>query len=115
MKDQSFIFSWDIYGIESIVPISKYEHWDQEQLMSLLRDGTTKKNPLDGIIRSLILRARYNPQRHYEIYAIKCDGSLDEEFWKKEWEENPQFTADLVREKGLQLYSDRQTKKPIIT
>lgn len=89
MTKNAFIFSWDIYGIESIVPITKYEQLDKENLIRILKEQTTMRNPLDSIIRSLILRARCNTQRHYEIYAVDCDPDLDEAFWRKQWEENP--------------------------
>lgn len=106
----AFIFAWDMYGIESIIPISKYEHWDKENLMRMLREEKTVRNPLNGIVQGLIFRARYNPQRHYEIYAIDCSEELDEEFWRQQWQENPQFTADLIRARGHKIYSDRQEK-----
>jgi hypothetical protein len=115
MTTNAFIFSWDINGVEAIVPISQYEHWDKENLMRLLKEQSRTRNPLDSIVRNLILRAKFNTQRHYEIYAIDCDPSLDEDFWRKQWEECPQFTADLIREKGHKIYSDRQTKKQLIT
>lgn len=115
MTTNAYIFSWDMYGVEAIVPITQYEHHDKENLMRMLREQPKERNPLDSIVRSLILRATYNPQRHYEIYAVDCDPSLDEKFWRNQWEENPQFTADLIRERGHKLYSDRQTKQPIIT
>jgi len=115
MTTNAFIFSWDIHGVEAIVPISKYEHHDKENIIRLLKDQNRTRNPLDDIIRNLVLRARFNTQRHYEIYAIDCDVSLDEEFWRKQWEEEPQFTADLIRERGHKIYSDRQTKQPVIT
>lgn len=115
MTTNAFIFSWDIQGIEAIVPISRYENWDKENLMRMLKDEQIKPNPLNNIVQSLLMRARYNTHRHYEIYAVDCDTSLDEEFWRKQWAEYPQFTADLIREKGHKIYSDRQTKQPIIT
>lgn len=115
MTTNAFIFSWDINGIEAIVPISQYEHWDKENLIRILKEESTKRNPLDDIIRRLVLRARFNSQRHYEIYAIDCDVSLDEEFWKQQWESNPQYTAELIRERGHKIWSDRQTKQPVIT
>lgn len=114
MTKNAFIFSWDINGVEAIVPITQYEHWDKQNLIRMLSEKPTKRNPLDNIIRNLILRAKFNTQRHYEIYAIDCDPSLDELFWKQQWNEHPQFTADLIREKGHKIYSDRQTKKPVI-
>jgi hypothetical protein len=115
MTKNAFIFSWDCNGIESIIPISKYEHWDKENLIRLLKEQSRTRNPLDSIVHNLILRARVNTQRRYEIYAIDCDPSLDEEFWRRQWEEHPQFTADLIREKGHKIYSDRQTTQSVIT
>lgn len=115
MTKNAYIFSWDMYGIEAIVPITQYESHDKENLMRILKEQPTERNPLDSIVRSLILRATFNTQRHYEIYAVDCDPSLDEKFWREQWEENPQFTADLIRERGHKLYSNRQTKQPVIT
>jgi hypothetical protein len=60
------------------------------------------------------MRARFNPQRNYEIYAIDCSKELDEAFWRARWEDDPQFCADLIREKGLKIYSDRATKERVI-
>ena len=112
----AFIFSWDQLGIDSIVPISQYEFHDQENTMRLLRDQPRINNPLNNIVRSLLLRARYNPQRHYEIYAVDCTEEMDEVFWRAQWEEYPQSTAELIRERGHKLYSDRaETHKVKIT
>ena len=107
MTKNAFIFSWDHLGIESIIPITQYETVDRENTMRILRDQQVVRNPLNSIIQSLLLRARVNPQRHYEIYAVDCDPSLDEDFWKKQWATDPQGTADLIRERGHKLYSDR--------
>ena len=103
----AFIFSWDNLGIESIIPISKYEYIEQQNLIRILSEKPTIKNPLDGIVRNLLLRARFNSQRHYEIYAIDCAEELDEKFWWNQWEEQPQATAELIRDRGHKLYSDR--------
>jgi len=112
----AFIFSWDNLGIESIIPISQYEFHEQENTIRLLRDQKRINNPLNGVVRSLLLRARFNPQRHYEIYAIDCTEDMDEAFWREQWEEHPQFTAELIRERGHKLYSDRiETHKVKIT
>jgi len=114
MTTNAFIFSWDHLGIEAIVPITQYEYHNKQNLINILSEKPTERNPLDNIVRSLLLRARFNPQRCYEIYAVDCNKEMDEKFWRKQWEENPQFTADLIRERGHKLYSDRSTKKPVI-
>ena len=111
----AFIFTWDNLGIDSIVPISQYEFHDQENTMRLLREQPRIPNPLNSIVKNLLLRARFNPQRHYEIYAIDCTKEMDEKFWREQWEEYPQETADLIRERGHKLYSDRVKNQVKIT
>lgn len=115
MTQNAYIFSWDCNGIEAIVPITQYEQVDAENTWRILKDEETVRNPLNSIIQSLLLRARFNSHRSYEIYAVDCDPSMDEQFWRHQWEENPQFTAELVRERGHKLYSDRSTRKKVIT
>jgi hypothetical protein len=109
----AFIFSWDQTGIEAIVPISQYEHHEQNNTMRLLREQERIPNPLDSIVNQLIMRARFNQQRHYEIYAIDCEEGMDEAFWQEQWEEYPQPTAELIRKRGHKLYSDRANTKEI--
>lgn len=115
MTTNAFIFSWDMYGIESIVPITQYEHWDKNNLIRMLKEEKTERNPLDSIVRSLLIRARVNEQRHYEIYAIDCSEEMDEKFWREQWEQFPQETANIIREKGHRLFSNRITKEAVIT
>jgi hypothetical protein len=107
MTTNAFIFSWDNTGIESIIPITQYEDWDKVQLMEVLKGNKIDKNPLGQLINMLVLRARFNTQRHYEIYAIDCDPELDEAFWRDQWENAPQWCADIVREKGYAIHNDR--------
>ena len=114
MTKNAFIFSWDINGVEAIVPITQYENHDKQNLIKLLKEENIERNPLDSILRNLVLRAKFNTQRHYEIYAVDCDPSLDENFWRKQWNEHPQFTAELIRERGHKIYSDRLTNKSVI-
>lgn len=109
MTTNAFIFSWDMYGVESIVPITQWEHWDKNNLIRLLKEEKTQPNPLDRIVHNLIMRATFNPQRHYEIYAVDCDEELDEKFWRKKWAKDPQGAADIIREHGHKLYSNRVT------
>lgn len=108
MTTNAFLFSWDMQGIEAIIPISQYEHHDANRLIRILSEKSADSpNPLNGILGMLMLRARANSHRHYEIYAIDCAEDMDEEFWRKMWEDHPQATADLIREKGVKIFSDR--------
>jgi len=109
MTTNAFIFAWDCYGIESIVPISQYEHIDRDNTMRILAEKPRLPNPMDSILKNLMLRATVNTQRNYEIYAIDCEEHMDKAFWAKQWLEYPQETAELIRDCGHKLYSDRST------
>jgi len=113
MTTNAFILSWDQLGIEGIVPISQYEKWDQVQLLEMLKNGTSQPNPLNQIVNTMILRARFNQHRHYEIYAIDCEDGITEDDWADMFETDPQGTADLVRGRGLKIHSDRARSSEI--
>lgn len=114
MTTNAFIFSWDSLGVEAIIPITQYEIMDKINLINILSEKKTVENPVGTMIYNLKMRARLNSHRNYEIYAIDCSPELDEEFWRSKWKAEPQFCADLIREKGLEIYSDRATKDRVI-
>ena len=60
------------------------------------------------------IRAQVNTQRHYEIYSLTTDPGIDKETIEVMFEKSPQQIVDLIREKGVQLYSNRATGKPVI-
>lgn len=115
MTTNAYIFSWDCMGLESIVPISKYEHHESQQLINILSDRNVVPNPLNNILGSLKMRARANYHRQYEIYAIDCAEDMTVEFWQQQWQKYPQATADLIRQHGVKIYSDRSTNKRVIS
>lgn len=101
----TYIVSWDCLGLETIVNATELE---QERVMDILSNQTSKRNNNVGqILATLTLRARFNTQRHYEIYSIDVDEAVTEEDLKKSFEDHPQAMADLIRKQGRQLYSDR--------
>lgn len=109
MTTNAFLLSWDCNGLEGCVPITQYEEIDQLNFMNVLAGAEKEDNPLGKIISFMTLRARFNPQRNYEIYAIDCDSSFTQSRWQELFEDNPQGMADLVREKGVKIFSDRCT------
>jgi hypothetical protein len=115
MTVNAFLLSWDCEGIEGIVPITQYEEHDHQNLVDVLAGKSKTANPLDQILNMMMMRARFNPQRNYEIYAIDCDKYMQDSDWRSMFEESPQETANMVRERGVKLYSDRRTSKVKIT
>jgi hypothetical protein len=112
MTTNAYLFMWNAYGIESIVPITQYEDQSKFDMWNILKDGNRKKNPLDNIIMSMKLRAQFNTARSYEIYAMDCAEGITEEDLFELWNTSPQYAADLTREKGVRIYSDRNKNRP---
>ncbi len=55
----------------------------------------------------LIMRARANPQRNYEIYTVQVDPDVSLKDIQAMFKDSPQDIVDLVRARGHRLYSDR--------
>lgn len=101
-----FLVMWCNEGLETLINITKNE---RENIISVLKDEPIQHtNP----IQYMILRARFNPQRHYEIYVF--DSVIDEEDIRSMFESSPQVIVNAIREIGHQLYSDRETKRSVI-
>jgi hypothetical protein len=96
-----------------VVPITEYEHWDRDNTFRVLNNQETVRNPLNQMIQNMMLRARVNSQRHYELYAIDCDNSIDKTDIEQMFETDPQSAADLFRSRGHRLYSDRAEKNRV--
>lgn len=99
----TFLVSWDCQGIEAVVNVTEYE---KEQVWAELSNQDPPAR-LQSVISHLMLRARANPQRHYEIYTMQVESGISEEDVREMFENDPQGSADLIRERGNQIYSDR--------
>jgi predicted peptidase len=108
-----FLLSWDITGLEAVVNVSAIE---KEKTWAILSDNKDSSPNLNSIVTAILMRARANTQRHYEVYTIQVDPSIDEDALRQMFEDSPQYAADLIRERGNKLYSDRvkQTEVRIV-
>jgi hypothetical protein len=75
--------------------------------------GETYRQPFN--LYTLMLRARYNSQRSYEIYTFEVEGEISKDEMIEMFEDNPQYFAELIREKGNKIYSDYSSKKKVIS
>lgn len=106
-KTWQFIAMWDMHGLESLINVTDLEH---QAIVAALKGQKIKhSNPL----QYMILRARLNPQRHYEIYAF--NSQISEVSIVKHFKTDPQSIVNLIREKGEKIYSDRAIRTPVIT
>lgn len=102
-----YILMWDMYGLESIINVT--EMYDDAIISGLKGERVRHSNP----IQYMILRARYNSQRCYEIYSI-CSSDITQDDFVRLFKDNPQMIVDIIRERGVKIYSDRQTKEAVI-
>jgi len=113
MTTNAYLVYWCEEGLESVVPITEYEHWDRDNTFRVLNNQDTVRNPINQLIQNMILRAKFNEQRHYELYAVDCDHSINKTDIEQMFETDPQTAADLFRSHGHRLYSARAEKNRV--
>jgi len=113
MTTNAYLVYWCSEGLESVVPITQYEHIDTENTFRILSNQDPIRNPMYSIIQMMILRGRVNGQRHYELYAIDCDKTITKENLEQMFEDDPQAAADLIRSQGVKVFSDRAVKNRV--
>lgn len=116
-KHNVFLLSWDMTGLETVLDLTTLERLRVEEekirMMQILSDpeardpGDQTGAALNRAVQGILLRARVNSQRHYEVYTIQTDASISERDMWELFTSNPQHAAELIRERGNQLYSDR--------
>jgi hypothetical protein len=107
---KNFIAMWDNTGLESIFDVdaemAQRDAYEKRKLWNILKDEKMLEYRSSIPLQSLILRARANSQRHYEIYQFTTDG-IDMDDVKSMFEDNPQFIVNHIRKNGRKIYSDR--------
>ena len=120
-KHNVFLLSWDMTGLESLIDLTTLEKLRVEEekirMMKILSDpdardpGDQSGSVLNQIVQNIVLRARVNQQRHYEVYTIQTvTGITRQDLWDM-FNNDPQSASELIRERGNQLYSDRVNKR----
>jgi len=120
-KHNVFLLSWDMTGLESLIDLTTLEKLhEQEEKMRMIKilsdpdardPGDQTGSVLNQIVQNILLRARVNQQRHYEVYTIQTTpGITEKDLWDM-FNTDPQSAAELIRERGNQLYSDRVNKR----
>ena len=107
MKHNRFAVMWDCNGLEAVEQLP-----DPAETTFALLKGTEPPKPPN--ILHWELRARYNSQRHYEIYVVDTVKGITARDIRDMFEASPQHAADTIREIGTVFHSDRQTRKAAI-
>ena len=104
MTKNAYLFSWDCTGVDAIIPITQYEDWLTVNAFAVLEGKSPSPSPLDSTLNAILLRARFNAQRFYEVYAVDCEPGITRDDWRDMWDTSPQQCADMIRLRGVCLY-----------
>ncbi len=102
-----FAIMWDCYGLESVARVPD----PADRTFALLKGVEPPAMPN---INMWELRARFNPQRNYEIYLITATPGIDEDDIRDMFERDPQGSADTIRRIGQKFVSYRDTTERVI-
>lgn len=98
------LISWDMYGLESVIDVTEKQ---KSLLFDTLVSNENKFNTwLNRTMNYMMMRARANSHRRYEIYSIKVSQELDAECIADLFKTDPQMIVDLIRSRGTALYTD---------
>ena len=98
-KSRIYICMWDENGFEVIKDCTS---WERDTFLNTIAGKDLTPAPVN--LQAMTMRARFNPQRNYEIYTFNTVDEFDEESLWEIAEETPQTLVDLIREKGKKLY-----------
>lgn len=103
-----FVAMWDCTGLEYVGDITQAK---QSRTWAALQDKSSE-HVIPNILH-LELRARYNTQRHYEIYLFSAQTGITADDVREMFESDPQQAADTIRRIGHKFYSDRHVEHDI--
>jgi hypothetical protein len=106
---KQYLAMWDMYGLECLFDTGE---WQKQYMWSILKEEDRPQGPN---LQMMILRAKMNSQRCYEIYTFNAENDLTEDAIKLAFEVAPQGIVDFIRTNGNKIFSDRTEKKAVIT
>ena len=99
---------WDCNGLESLHDVDyhmdRYNEWEKQKVISILKEERIPALPLGIPLQMMILRARSNSQRAYEIYEF--NSTLKYKELTEVFNDNPQPIVEWIRANGKKVYSD---------
>lgn len=117
-KIKHYLAMWDMQGLECLFDVDfymdQYNEWEKQKVFSILKEEPIKPQPKGVPLQMLILRARVNSQRAYEIYEFNSTLAYKE--LTEAFNDDPQPIVEWIRENGKKVYSDyvKQDKKMIV-
>ena len=117
-KIKHYLAMWDMLGLECLYEVDsymkEYKEWDKKRVVSILKEEQVPVKPMSIPLQMMILRAKFNSQRAYEIYEFTS--TLKYKELTEAFNDNPQPIVEWIRENGKKVYSDyvKQDRKMIV-
>ena len=117
-KTKHYLAMWDMLGLESLhdvdLHMNKYNEWEKQKVVAILKEERIPNQPSGIPLQMMLLRAKVNSQRAYEIYEFNSIMAYDE--LKTAFEVDPQPVVEWIRENGKKVYSDyvKSNRKMIV-
>lgn len=108
-KSKVYICMWDENGFEVLKDCTS---WERDTFLATIAGRELKPAPVN--LQAMTMRARFNPQRAYEIWTFNTEASIDEETLWTIANENPQSLVDMIRRNGKKIYSNEKLTEPRI-
>lgn len=108
-KSKVYICMWDENGFEVLKDCTS---WERETFLNTIAGKELTPAPVN--LQAMTMRARFNPQRAYEIWTFNTEESLDEDTLWGYADTNPQALVDMIRARGKRLYSNAKNTEPRI-
>jgi hypothetical protein len=108
-KNRKFLAVWCCDGLETLYDLTELEReqadWEKEATWRILKEEKHCDKPTGPRLQTILLRARVNSQRQYEVYIFTTSGLTRDDVLHT-FEESPQFMADFIRKNGSKIFSD---------
>ena len=117
-KLNRFLVVYDMLGLESIFDIDQamrtVESYEKQLVWSRLNGKELEvKRPNPIPLQQILLRARVNNHRSYEIYTFSTSMSMLEV--REQFDNDPQVIVNWIREYGEKIFSDYKSKQAVIS
>ena len=107
-RKNKFLAVWDMEGLETLYNLTEWEKrvktWEKENIWRVLKEEKKTLPPQAPNLQLILLRARINSHRQYEVYIFEADG-ISEQDIREMFEESPQTMVDSIRNVGKKIYS----------
>lgn len=118
-EQKSWVAFWCNEGLERLVSVDEYKEKDRLRLADIIKNGSNNElsgeTRLNHLLNALVMRARFNPQRHYELYVFNTVSTITEENLHSWFDDTPQCAVDWVRKNGKAiLKKTNPSTKPVI-